>query len=228
MLRRSNLLFLFAFLPLLILSSCQFNEAPTSDPAPDIAASGVMSFPQPGTSCDFKGTPFSYNLSVTNDPSVGPLNMVNNFTYQLDLLTQSFQAGGEDAGCPCKVKKYRLYFNTQAAANQVQLYDAQGQSMTVPAAQANSSAVPGPWFIELTAQQITAQFWLRFAAQTTPAPLMLHAGGYCIIDNIGGLFEPYTAWSPHQVPTTDEETQEEYDIIYFWPGEDAVSVPEIP
>lgn len=224
MFRRSNLLIWLSFLPWLF-SSCQLNEAPESGLVPDIAGDEVMAYPDPGTSCDFKGTSFSFNLGVTDDPAVGPQNVTNNFPYLLDLITQSFQVGGSDAGCPCKLKKYRLYFNTQAAAAQVQLYNSQGQSLPVPGAQANSSGQPGPWFIELTAQQLAARFWLRFATQSTPEPLMVHAGGYCIIDNIGGLGEPYTALSPLLVPT--EEDDDEYNLIYFWP-EDAFSVPEIP
>lgn len=229
MLRPSNLFIAFLFLPLLLFS-CQLNELPDSDPGVEAGVPKVMPFTHALTqanSCDLKGNTYQYNLSVTSNPPVGPQNMVNNFSYQLDLYTQPFQVGGVDGICPCKAGVYRIYFNTQAAANSAQLVNNLGQTMQRSAAQQNSSLLPGPWYIELTPQQIAIQFYIRFTSQTTPAPLMVHAGGYCIIDNIGGLGEPYTAFSPILVPTEDPGTGIEYNTIYFWP-EEAVYAPDAP
>lgn len=229
MLRSPNLFLLLSVLPFLLFS-CQLQDMPDPDPGVEAGAPKVMSFSHAltqGNSCDLIGNTYQYNLSVTSNPQTGPQNMVNNFLYQLNLYTQPFQVGGTEGICPCKAGVYRIYFNTQAAANSAQLINNLGQTMQRSAAQQNSSLLPGPWYIELTPQQIATQFYIRFASQSTPSPLMVHAGGYCIIDNIGGMGEPYTAYSPLLVPTADPVTGEEYDAIYFWP-EEAVYVPELP
>lgn len=229
MLRPSNLFLSFLFLPLLLFS-CQFNEIPDSESGLEAGAPNLLLSTHAltqGNSCDLKGSTYQYNLSVTPSPSSGPLNMVNNFPYQLDLYTQPFQVGGVEGVCPCKAGVFRIYFNTQAAANSAQLINNLGQTMQRSAAQQNTSLLPGPWYIELSPQQIATQFYIRFASQSIPAPLMVSAGGYCIIDNIGGLGEPYTAFSPILVPTADPITDLEYNTIYFWP-EEAVYAPDAP
>lgn len=229
MLRHSKL---FIFLPLvvLLLSSCSMQEElrENSESAVETPSPALLSSALQGVSCSLIGTSYMHNVAVTTNPTTGPANMTNNFPYRLDLQSQPFQVGGPNGVCPCRVKKYRIYFNSQAAANQAQLYTASGQAMNFSGPFSEPTGKPGPYYIEISDRQASAQFFVRFATSTSPPPLLVHAGGYCIIDNIGGINAPYMATSPILVPTEDIGTGDIFEVLYFWPeeSEEVSAIPE--
>ena len=89
---------------------------------------------------------------------------------------------------------------------------------------------PGTHYIEISSKQASISFFVGFSGNVLPSPQLVHAGGFCIIDNLGGIIgAPYFATTPIHALTTDPQTgEEEVERIFFEPidPEELESIPE--
>ena len=214
---RLSILILFSS----ILIACESEQEDTGHPTPTIQAYNGSTSP-----CALIGTRLQFNHIVISNPTSVPPGYTTPFSYFIQLPHRSIQLVGS-SNCLCKVKSYRLFFNTLQAAKDAELVSSTGQSVTRSTAIYDPHAHPSPYYVAVSTRNLASGIYLAFNSFSAPSPQLVHASGYCIVDNIGGTHN-FVLSAPMVVPTTEEEgSEEEYNQIFFWP-EEAEEIEEIP
>lgn len=108
--------------------------------------------------------------------------------------------------CVCKVKEVVLTFDFLPAASQIQVTNDLGTEIAF-AGPFNLMNGPGE-YIKIYPGALEPSLYIAFNFAMDPAPLLINAGGYCVVDNLSGPKTPFTMTEPYleyneQTKTTD-------------------------
>lgn len=97
--------------------------------------------------------------------------------------------------CVCKVKEVVLTFDFLPAASGIQITNDQGTELAF-AGPYNLTNSPGEYIV-IYPGALEPSLYVSFDFAYDPAPLLVNAGGYCVVDNLSGPKTPFTMTEPY-------------------------------
>ncbi len=202
-----------------LLASCNFSpQEPPLPPQPVLAqVDGNNAW-----DCESTGDQYTFALESSTPGQVGGPAIPSGVAYYVYLGdTPPYEL---EKNCMCKLQHYTLEFDFLPLATQISLDNLNGISIPFSGP---SSTGNGTQEITISKRFLQSDVHIGFDPGINPKPVLLKAGGICIVDNISAPLvasEPVYFQAFHQV-AYDPEQEVEY-IEYYLPS--SILTPLIP
>lgn len=130
--------------------------------------------------CQQIGLQFAFDLGTMHADDPGATMIPIGKSYYLYLTPTPPYHLGKD--CVCRIKYYDVAFNHLPPAADIQVTDMGGNPINFIGPQQMGSFQT----LEIHATSLTTEVLIGFSPNVVPKPLLVTAGGFCIVDNISG------------------------------------------